>query len=129
LSKRDRDPPLVAPHGAAAADELIALDQQRERPRQIGAARSIAAPLEDRLRIVQAMPLPSKAIVAPFSTLYRLAARFSTIVTNPKCRLAIRNIAKGGLRSAESQLLIARTGFSFRLRHGGVKTGRRFPQI
>jgi hypothetical protein len=46
-------------------------------------ARSIAAPPDDRLRTVHGMPLPLKEIVAPFSTLYRLAARFSTIVTHP----------------------------------------------
>ena len=30
LIKRDADPPLVAPHGAAAADEAVALDRQHE---------------------------------------------------------------------------------------------------
>jgi hypothetical protein len=80
--ERDTGSLVAAPDRAATADELIGLDHQHERWRQdTGLATSIAAPPDDRLRTVHRTPLPSKAMVAPFRTLYRGADRFSVMVS------------------------------------------------
>ena len=78
LIESDADPLVVAPDRVAAADELIGFDHEHKRWRtSTELAKSRAAPSAERLRTVQASPLPSKAIEAPFSTLNCGVLRFS----------------------------------------------------
>jgi hypothetical protein len=95
LNKRDPDPPLVVPHRTAAADELVALDQQREGGRQVGALGKIdRSAARGQIADGAGNAVTVEGDRRPFSTLYRLAARFSTIVTNPKCRLDVRPVTR-----------------------------------